>query len=75
MKMFESLLLFIRASRGRDWELHLTSLDNLVKYVFSRDQINYARMVPLYLATMDDLSKNDIRTWNYLKENFSISKA
>ena len=75
MKMFESLLLFIRASRGRDWKLHLTSLDNVVKYFFAHDQINYARMVPLYLATMDDLSKNDIRTLNYLKENLSNSKT
>ena len=48
MKMFESLLLFVRATRQKDWELHLTSLKGLVKYFFAHDLQNYARRVPVY---------------------------
>lgn len=75
MDMFEILLLFQRASREENWELHLASLDAMVPYFFSHDQINYARMTPLYLATMMDLKTADPETWDYLKHNFSINKT
>ena len=55
--------------------MHLSSLDNMVKYFFAHDQINYARLTPLYLATMTDLLSNDIESWNYLEESFAISKS
>ena len=42
MKMFEVLLLFIRASREENWELHLASLELMIPYFFSHDQLNYA---------------------------------
>ena len=44
MSMFESLLLFIRASRQSLWKLHLESLNNFTKYFFAHDQLNYARL-------------------------------
>ena len=34
MKMFEVLLLFIRASREENWELHLASLELMIPYFF-----------------------------------------
>lgn len=46
MIMFESLLLFIRASRQGFWHLHLESLSNFTKYFFAFDQLNYARLTP-----------------------------
>ena len=73
MDMFENLLLFVRASRQGAWELHLSSLNEFVKYFFAHDQLNYARMTPLYLATMTELKESE--EWNYLKENFSIAKS
>ena len=75
MVMYEALLLFVRSSREGNWALHLSSLDNMVKYFFAHDQINYARLTPLYLATMTDLLSNDIESWNYLEESFAISKS
>ena len=32
-------------------------------------------MAPVYLATMAELESKDEVTWNYLKQNFSISKT
>ena len=75
MLMYEALLLFVRSSRMGNWDLHLQALENFVKYFFAHDQLNYARMTPLYLANMEDLEVNDRESWEYLKENFSICKS
>ena len=75
MRMFEVLLLFNRASREENWKLHLTSLNSMIPYFFSHDQLNYARYTPLYLATMMELQTTDQMTWNYLENNFSINKT
>ena len=40
MNMFESLLLFIRATRQQRWELHSEILHALVAYFFAFDMLN-----------------------------------
>ena len=75
MKLYEALLLFVRSSRQKSWKLHLQSLDALVKFFFAHDQLNYARLTPFYLADMANLEENDAESWEYLSENFSISKS
>ena len=75
MNMVEVLLLFTRASSQRLWELHLYSLNEMVNYFFAHDQINYARLSPVYLATMSQLQESDPDAWFYLKENFAIAKS
>ena len=42
MKLFESILLFIGATREHSWELHLHSLHNLWPYFFAFNMTNYA---------------------------------
>ena len=42
MRMIETMLLFIRATRQQMWDLHLVSLDSLAKYVLPPDLQNYA---------------------------------
>ena len=75
MKMVESLLLFIRSSREKLWNLHLASLDEFTKYFFAHDQINYARLSPVYVASMLELQQTDYSTWEYLEQNFSVNKS
>ena len=55
MSLFETLLLFIRASWQQNWELHLVTLHHLRKYFFTFHMINYARLVPVYIAKMFSL--------------------
>ena len=75
MKMYEILLQFIRASRQGVWELHLSSLHEMTKYFFAHDQINYARLAPLYLAEMYNLKTFDKQTWDYLSSgHFTVNK-
>ena len=60
--MFESLLLFVRTTRQKDWELN--------------DLQNYSRMVPVYLSEMFALKEQDPELWEYFKQgNFSINKT
>ena len=73
--MFEVLLLFVRASRQGLWRLHLASLNKFVDYFFAHDQINYARLTPLYLATMTEFEIKDENSWRYLESNYSIAKS
>ena len=76
MDLFEKLLMFIRVSREKNWELHLYSLHQLCPCFFAFDMTNYARMTPVYLSQMYELKKKDTRTWNLLNEgHFSISKS
>ena len=75
LQVFEILILFIRASRQTDWNLHLTSLNDFCKYFYAHEQLNYARMTPLYWANMTKLKTSDCESWQYLDENFSIIKS
>ena len=70
MKVFESLLLFLRASRQQNWTLHLASLHDLPKYFFAYDMPNYARFTPVYLAQMYSLKNTD----GSGDGNFSVNK-
>lgn len=62
--MVETMLRFIRSSRESFWDLHLASLHEYIKYFFAHDQINYARLSPVYIASISE----------YLEENFSVNK-
>lgn len=46
-------------------DLHLASLHEFIKYFFAHDQINYARLSPVYIAS----------TSEYLEENVSVNKT
>ena len=73
MDLFEKLLMFIRATSEKNWELHLYSLHQLCPYLFAFYMTNYAR---IYLSQMYQLNKKDTRTWDILNEgNFSVSKS
>jgi len=52
MAMVMEMMAFIRAVRNGDWDLHLEALQSFVKYFFASDKLNYARIIPVYLAEM-----------------------
>eukprot|EP00057_Strongylocentrotus_purpuratus_P012381 XP_011666855.1 PREDICTED: uncharacterized protein LOC105439492 [Strongylocentrotus purpuratus] len=76
MKQVESLLHVIRASRQGNWELHLASMEEQVKYYFAHDLYKYARLVPIYLLQMHSLKTSDPTTWDALKAgDFMVTKS
>ena len=76
MRQFECILRHIRASRQGEWQLHLTAQEELCKYFFAHDHLNYARLSPLYCAEMRKLETNDPDTWKALEDgDFCVTKS
>ena len=76
VKQFETILIFIKATRDRDIELHLQSPECLIKYFFAHDHLNYARLLPLYLSTMQNIKKTDPKLWKEFEDGkFCVSKS
>ena len=50
MKKYETLHMFVRATRQELLDLHITSIEELTKYLFAHDQLTYARVTPVFLA-------------------------
>ena len=70
----ETLLANTATVHNRDLEASLTLLDK-VKYYLATDLPNYFRDIPIYLAEMCNLQKNDPATWERLKKDFVVTKS
>ena len=58
------------------WVGYLSSLENIIKYFFARDLLNYARLIPVHLAQMNALEIEDPETWSELKSGgFVVAKS
>ena len=55
LEMVQLLLLFLRATREGNWELHLSSIRDMIPWFFSYGRINYSRYLPIYYLEMIDL--------------------
>ena len=76
MKMVLAMITYIRAVRTGDWILHLDATETFVKYFFAHDKLNYARMLPVYLADMKALAQSDPEVWEEFKEgNWVVNKS
>ena len=59
MRMVMKMMSFIRAVRSGDWAPHLEALEVFTKYFFAQDMLDYACMIPVYLAEMQMLHESD----------------
>lgn len=76
LEQVESLLHIISACRSGDWEGYLAALENIIKYFFAHDLLNYARLMPVHLGQMNALEQDDPTTWNALKSgDFVVAKS
>ena len=64
--------MFIRTFGTANWELHLEALEIFTKYFFAHDRLNYARMIPLYLAEMKALSSTDPEIYAEFKDGDQV---
>ena len=75
MRIVMDMMLFVSAVTTGDWLLHLTALKSFTKYLFSHDRLNYARMIPLYLAEMEVMPKSDPEVYEeFLSGNWVVNK-
>jgi len=76
MRQFLTILKFVRATRQRDLLLHLQSVELLMKYFFAHDHLNYARLLPLYIYSMQKTEQQQPHLWEELMQgNFCITKG
>lgn len=52
--------------------IHLVSLEKFMPYFFAHDLQNYARMTPVYLSDMHNLSSDDRL---FIEKNFCVCKS
>lgn len=75
MRMVMEMMTFIRAVRTGDWALHLEALEVFTKYFFAHDMLNYARMIPVYLAEMHMLEESDPEIYEeFQRGNWVVNK-
>lgn len=75
MQMVLDMMAFVRAVRTGNWESHLQALEVFAKFFFAHDRLNYARMIPLYLAEMKSLEKSDPEIYREFQEgNWVVNK-
>ena len=77
LEQVESILNFI--SSMSIWQLGripVIIIENIIKYFFARDLLNYARLMPVHLAQMNALETEDPETWSALKSGgFVVTKS
>ena len=54
--LMQLLLLFVRATRESNWQLHLSTVRLMMPWFFAYDRVNYARYLPSYWLEMVNLS-------------------
>ena len=77
LEQVDNLLCLITACHSGDWEGYLAALENLIKYFFARDLLNYARLMPCVPnAQMNALEQEDCATREALKSGeFVVAKS
>ena len=54
----------------------MAALENIIKYFFAHDLLNYAHLMPVHLAQMNVLEHDDPTTWETLKSgDFVVAKS
>jgi hypothetical protein len=76
VKQFQCIMKYIRATRENNIDLHLEATEDLMKYFFAHNNLNYARLLSLYLCNMETIKHTDKTIWNELQNGnlFSVSK-
>lgn len=71
--MLETLLGLLRGSREGDWDLHLSSISEIVPWCFAYHNLNYARYLSAYLHEMSHLPEEHPDILEYLRSGgFSV---
>ena len=72
----ENLLQIVSACRREDWEGYLAGLEGGNKYFFARDLFNYARLIPVHIAQMNQLKNDEPEVWaSLVAGDFVVNKS
>ena len=62
------MCLSIRAVWTGDWALHLPALEEIVKWFFALDKLNYASLISIYLIERSQLERTDPEMWSEISK-------
>ena len=68
VEIVEIMLQLLRASRERNWELHLSSISEMIPWCFAYDRQNYSRYLSVYLSDMTNLPIDHPQQHTYLSD-------
>ena len=72
----ELMLQLVRASREKNWSLHLSAIRSMIPWCFAYDRLNYACYLPTYYSDMIHLPTEHPSVHNYLADGgFAVQKA
>ena len=70
------MLQIISACRREDWEGYSEALESGIKYFFAHDLFNYARLIPVHIAQMNQLKNDEPEVWaNLVAGEFVVNKS
>ena len=64
---------FVRAHRERNFDLYVSSLEELCPYFFALDSPNYSRWAPVHVRDMKCLPQSVLE--EFKKGNFTVTKS
>ena len=64
----DTLLKLLRADRDADFEMHLTTVLEVIPYFFMAGRSNYARYIPVYVAEMRHLEVSAPQMFQHMSE-------
>ena len=73
--MVNTLLLFLRAVRTSDWDLHIESSKQMIPWMFAADHQNYCRSLVVYLLQMVQIEKTNPQAFKELKAGFAVQRS
>ena len=68
LEMVSLLLIFLRATRESDWNLHVAVLRLMMPWYFAYDRTNYSRYLPAYWMEMVDLPESHPSLYHELSQ-------
>ena len=75
IEMVQVLLLFIRATRQGNWDLHLSAIRSFLPWLFAYGHINYSRYLPAYWLEMCELPAVHPAVYEeFAKGRFSVQR-
>ena len=76
LQIVELLLLFIRATREGNWELHLSCIRDMIPWFLAYGSINYSRYLPVYYLEMKALPSTHPLIYDQLMDGeFAVQRS
>ena len=70
-----TILQFIKAGRSANFELHLSSLNGLMRYFRAHDLNHYGRMIPVYIQKMLKLKREDPDLYQKVSDTYTVKRT